>query len=521
MQEVRSNRPELVFALVGAAGTRLDDLAKALKTHLGSFGYECVDIRLSDLLVNFTGLQPQNAMLEADRITHLQAMGNAFRNCLNDGAALARAGIAEIRQRRAAISGHPDTAAAGHAYVLRQLKHPAEVDLLRGVYGASFFVIGGHSPHDKRVKDLAALMARKAAQPDKVDLFLGSASRVILSDEKQDDDLGQNTRDTYPKADFFANLAIDWGENKVYRFLDLIFGHPFCTPSPEEYAMYQASAVALRSSDSNRQVGCTVVHLTQEGGRTRNADIVAVGMNEVPRGGGGFYWDQDSPDHRDQALLLRNEDRAYEIKISALTELIDKIAEQGWFDAEVVKTAAIDLARSLLPAIKGTQFMNLSEFSRPVHAEMAALIDAARRGVAVDGLTMFVTTYPCHNCAKHIIAAGIRKVVYLEPYPKSRAGLLHGEEIELESIDGKIIDGRVVCCAFTGVAPRQYRQLFSMSERRARSLAEWHRDQLFLSPPYVPHDASLTYTAAERQEIEALGPDCYIQRQVTRPETFE
>jgi len=194
--------------------------------------------------------------------------------------------------------------------------------------------------------------------------------------------------------------------------------------------------------------------------------------------------------------------------------LIDKIGKKGWFDAEVAKTAAIDLARSLLPAIKGTQFMNLSEFSRPVHAEMAALIDAARRGVAVNGLTMFVTTYPCHNCAKHIIAAGIRKVVYLEPYPKSRASLLHGEEIELESIDGAEIEGRVVCCAFTGIAPLQYRQLFSMSERGTRSLAEWNRDKSLLSPLYVPHNASLTYTAAEREALKGLRSDCYRQQDV-------
>src|SRR5882724_7181322 len=107
--------------------------------------------------------------------------------------------------------------------------------------------------------------------------------------------------------------------------------------------------------------------------------------------------------------------------------------------------------------------MDIGEFSRPVHAEMAALIDAARRGVAVDGETMYVTTFPCHNCAKHIIAAGIRKVVYLEPYPKSRASNLHGEEMSLELPTGNE-EGMVIFAAYSGIAPRQYRQLFSMSE---------------------------------------------------------
>lgn len=42
----------------------------------------------------------------------------------------------------------------------------------------------------------------------------------------------------------------------------------------------------------------------------------------------------------------------------------------------------------------------------------------------------------------------------LEPYPKSRAGSLHREEIELQSIDGNTIDGKVVFLAFSGIAPR-------------------------------------------------------------------
>ena len=151
--------------------------------------------------------------------------------------------------------------------------------------------------------------------------------------------------------------------------------------------------------------------------------------------------------------------------------------------------------------------MDIGEFSRPVHAEMAALIDGARRGVAVDGQTMYVTTFPCHNCAKHIIAAGLRRVVYLEPYPKSRASDLYGEEIVLDPVDGKEVSGKLVFCAFSGIAPRQYRQLFSMSERgakRGRSLADWNAEPHVVSPLYIPRNAALLYLAAERQALERL-----------------
>lgn len=62
-----------------------------------------------------------------------------------------------------------------------------------------------------------------------------------------------------------------------------------------------------------------------------------------------------------------------------------------------------------------------------MHAEMFAITDAARRGLSVRDATLYCTTFPCHMCARHIIASGIRKVVYIEPYPKSMAkGALQG-----------------------------------------------------------------------------------------------
>ena len=143
---------------------------------------------------------------------------------------------------------------------------------------------------------------------------------MIEIDEKQEDDLGQNVRDTYPKADFFVNLGrIDRGENEVQRFVDLLFGHPFHTPTPDEYAMYLASAASLRSSDDNRQVGAVIVGRGYDHQQyVKIADVIAVGMNEVPRGGGGFYWGKASPDGRDQYLIKKGEDRAFEIKNSVL-----------------------------------------------------------------------------------------------------------------------------------------------------------------------------------------------------------
>jgi deoxycytidylate deaminase len=506
-------RPELVFALVGPAGTRLSDLSNVLKEHVRFFSYQTVDIRLSDLLPSFSGWTPEKDQSEYTRIKHRQAVAYDLRKALG-GDALARAGIARIREMRKSLTGDPDKPAAGCAYIISQLKHPTEVRLLREVYGTSLIVLGGHAPMKKRVDALAQTMADKDSHG--VDAYRSKAEEIVYVDMKApgDDDLGQNTRDTYPLADFFADLGRASGENSLRRFVDLLFGHPFHTPTPDEYAMYQAHAGSLRSSDESRQVGAVIVEFAEGTDRkTRNASVVATGMNEVPRRGGLLYGEEDSPDGRDQWLMAyREQELAKKIKIETLVELIERINECGWLSEAKSREAANLLAHELLPHLKETHFMNIGEFGRTVHAEMAALIDAAKRGVAVRGLTMFVTTFPCHNCAKHIIAAGLKRVVYMEPYPKSRAADLHGDEMELDPPADADTGDKVAFVGFTGVAPRQYGRVFSMMARGKKNglaLAKWNQQRDALLPKYVARNASASYLLAEREELMSLTPDSY------------
>jgi cytidine deaminase len=98
---------------------------------------------------------------------------------------------------------------------------------------------------------------------------------------------------------------------------------------------------------------------------------------------------------------------------------------------------------------------------------MAALIEAARRGVSVLNCTMFVTTFPCHLCARHIVAAGIDRVLYIEPYAKSLAAELYPDSIAVETIEGNAT--QVVFEPFVGIAPRQYMHLFKARNRKTAS----------------------------------------------------
>ncbi|AGI47018.1 Deoxycytidylate deaminase [Thermoplasmatales archaeon BRNA1] len=56
------------------------------------------------------------------------------------------------------------------------------------------------------------------------------------------------------------------------------------------------------------------------------------------------------------------------------------------------------------------------ELCRGVHAEQNAITQAASFGISVDGATIYTTTFPCSLCAKILINAGIREIVYDDGY---------------------------------------------------------------------------------------------------------
>lgn len=57
------------------------------------------------------------------------------------------------------------------------------------------------------------------------------------------------------------------------------------------------------------------------------------------------------------------------------------------------------------------------ELCTGLHAEQNAIVQAAVTGVSIDGATLYTTTFPCVTCAKMIMAARIKEVVYDEGYP--------------------------------------------------------------------------------------------------------
>jgi len=59
-----------------------------------------------------------------------------------------------------------------------------------------------------------------------------------------------------------------------------------------------------------------------------------------------------------------------------------------------------------------------------IHAEMNAIIWAARKGISIEGGTIYVTLEPCSECSKNLIASGIKRIVYLKSYEHTNSSIV-------------------------------------------------------------------------------------------------
>jgi dCMP deaminase len=124
-------------------------------------------------------------------------------------------------------------------------------------------------------------------------------------------------------------------------------------PSNDEYFMEMAQLVSSRSTCLRRKVGAVIV---------KEKRVLSTGYNGSPKG----------TEHCEQTGCIRVQ----------------------------------------LNVPSGTRH----ELCRGVHAEQNAVTQAAYFGVSVNGASIYTTTYPCSMCAKILINAGIREIIYSEGY---------------------------------------------------------------------------------------------------------
>lgn len=88
---------------------------------------------------------------------------------------------------------------------------------------------------------------------------------------------------------------------------------------------------------------------------------------------------------------------------------------------------------------------------RTIHAEINALLQCAKFGVATDSAEIYVTHFPCLHCCKSIIQAGIKSVYYATDYKNhpyanelfQDAGI-HVEKVELEQVAIELLPNKEI-----------------------------------------------------------------------------
>jgi len=449
---------ELVFGLTAPTGIDLHSVFDLLKAQLRSVDYEVFEISLSSAILGITG-KSDAALSPYARTDTLIKDGNALCRKSGQRDIVGRLGLAAIRARRESVTGNPDTPSKSKriAYVVRSFKRKEEVELYRNIYGKAFTLISVYASHATRLHSLTKQFQGHAGENGSTAAEL--AIGLINRDYQEDDEpFGQRVGRTFPLGDCFVTSEPRRQlEVELRRLVRLTLGDPYISPTKDEQGMFFAQASALRSLDLSRQVGAAII--SQEG------DILATGCNDVPKFGGGLYWADDPNCTRDFEL---GEDSNVSVKVEMIEDALNNLRNQELLSEDAKKLSDKQLAQSILFGNKGTfrgaKFYDVIEYGRAVHAEMAAITQAARTGVSVRGARLFCTTFPCHICARHLVASGISEVLFIEPYEKSRTGDLYRDSISVEPHEPSTT--RSNFRLFVGVAPRRYIDLFQMAGER-------------------------------------------------------
>jgi len=328
-----------------------------------------------------------------------------------------------------AVENADKTIGAG-LVVFDGIRNSHELDYLRTTF-PNFILITVWCPFPKRFERVTSDYGgdRSAFEEDdkrdgneefeygqQVQLCVDKADIVIRNDEKRT-----------PQAAAVRHL-----ENRIEQYISLIKCTEVRPPHNDELAMAIAYTSALRSLCLKRTVGAAIT--------THNGVLVSSGYNENPdpmfpciKAFGYCYKDAQLRDHI-QTMVARNPEcpnKKCKTPLKGVADLRDgfKCEKCGY---SLVKAYSPDRGMSRCTA---------------VHAEMAAVLNAA--GKDLRDKVLYTTTFPCAQCARQIAYVGIKKVVYVEPYPDPDSESFMRDQCKIDLV------------MFEGVKARAYERIFN------------------------------------------------------------
>jgi dCMP deaminase len=220
--------------------------------------------------------------------------------------------------------------------------------------------------------------------------------------------VSQNIQDCIAKSDIYLvnNGKIDSDnflelQGQLIKYVSLIMHPGLITPSLDEKMMQIAHTAKLNSGCISRQVGASVTN--------SNGSLKSVGWNSVAEG--------QTP------CLLRSVD---DLECNSKSVAYSSYEQSKTFRTELLKIPKINKGSGLNqsfcfksvytnynPKEKGNQV-----HTRSLHAEENAFLQLAKYGgEGIKGGTLYTTASPCELCAKKAYQLGIKKIIYIDPYP--------------------------------------------------------------------------------------------------------
>lgn len=255
-----------------------------------------------------------------------------------------------------------------------------------------------------------------------------------------DNKSGQQISDIFHRSHYFINLDLHENEvnKEIDKFINLLLGKNQEYPTQDEFGMSLAFQASVRSNfPGDRHIGAAII--------SEYGEIISVASIRAPS-------QKSSNPTLDDRLSIQTGYELFHEKI------------KGW----KVDFSTLIKNKNIQPENKDkleeiNRFLGgLLDFHPCTHAEIAAIIDAAKLGVSIRNSTLYTTTFPCHLCAKDIINAGIKRVVYLEAYPKSKNKDLYPNLIDF---DPKFESELIPFNFYWGIGPKRFIYAYSLENK--------------------------------------------------------
>lgn len=446
----------LIFGLTGSLGSGVSTAAKHLVKFFGSKIYKITDegwdsgtprevqdeaYKLSKIIEEIAEKKGNTRPFKREL---LQRIGNELRQ--EDASYLAK----EILKRVNLVEEKIGSKSA-YPIIIEGIKNSGEIAEFRKY--SNFFLIAIDAFFDKRWE-------RK-----KLD-YNGNQTEFEDDDERDHNeniDYGQQVDKCVYLSDVLFNNDSDIKKelsDKIDSCLALIQKTNYMYPMPCESVMTQAYCKSLESACLKRKVGAVIV--------SDDGIPIVSAHNEVPypepsceKRFGMCYRDKVKID------LIKNLKKCPNCGIDIEQNIICPKCKNSIKINDLTPkcmNCKLDLDIDSFFICKGCNFKIIKKFigkrlevCRALHAEERAILQLAKLGMAVSlrdsNVTLYTTTFPCPQCANKIVGTGIKKIVYVEPYPTKES-----RDLLISTLGEKKVE------KFEGVKARTYFRIYDRSQ---------------------------------------------------------